>query len=88
MWVFLVVLILLLIAGLLGVVLKAIAFLVLVGITTLAVLAAAAYFWFRHQLRKGNVRMQVQRGTTRIETGRPTPTQSLPEDPPERDDRY
>ncbi len=88
MWVFLVVLILLLIAGLLGVVLKAIAFLVLVGIATLAVIAAAAYFWFRHQLRKGDGHMQVQRGTTRIETGRPTPAEPLPEDRPERDDRY
>ena len=88
MWVFLVVLILLLIAGLLGVVLKAIAFLVLVGVTTLAALGAAAYFWLRHQVRKGNAQMQVQRGSTRIETGRPAPSQPLPDDNPERDDRY
>lgn len=84
MVVFLFVLVLLLLAGLLGVVLKAVAFLVVVGVLTAITLAAIAYFALKHQMAK--IDRELDRRNTRIEVGKPKPHEPLP--PAGRDDRY
>jgi uncharacterized membrane protein YciS (DUF1049 family) len=82
--VFLFVLVLLVLAGLLGVVLKAVALLVLVGVLTALTLAAIAYLAIRHQMRK--LDRELDRRATQIEVGRPKPNESLPRS--DVDDRY
>jgi multisubunit Na+/H+ antiporter MnhG subunit len=88
MLVLLFILILLAIAGLLGVVLKAIAFVIFVGIATAVTLAAIAYFALRHQVRKATAAMDQR--STDIKIGKVYREQDRAGDelPPPRDDRY
>ncbi len=88
MLVLLFVLILLAIAGLLGVVLKAIAFVIFVGVATAVTLAAIAYFAFRHQVRKATAAMGQR--STDIKIGKVYRERDRAGDelPPPRDDRY
>jgi hypothetical protein len=84
MIVFLFVVLLLAIAGLLGVVLKAAIVIVGTAVLAAAILAAAAWYWFKHQLTKAQ--RALDRTATDIRVGE---VRRSPRDaPPLRDDRY
>lgn len=69
--------------GVLGAVIKAVAFLVLTILLTVAALVAIVWYGFRHQIRRwereGGLRTRSDPGTTNDEPPRGLPT---------RDDRY
>jgi peptidoglycan/LPS O-acetylase OafA/YrhL len=67
--------------GVLGAVIKAVAFLVLTILLTVAALAAIAWYGFRHQIRRW------ERGGLRTRSGQRT-TDEAPRGLPTRDDRY
>jgi threonine/homoserine/homoserine lactone efflux protein len=82
MLVFLFILLLLAIAGLLGVVFKAVALLILFAVLTTAVLVALAWWALRRQMAK--LDRELSRRQTDIQVGSP----QRDELPPKRDDRY
>jgi hypothetical protein len=88
MLVLLFVLILLAVAGLLGVVLKAVVFVIFVGVVMALTLAAIGYLALRHQIRKTQAAMD--RRSTEIRIGEAYRDQDRGGDqlPPPRDDRY
>ena len=67
--------------GILGAVIKAVAFLVLTILLTVAALAAIAWYAFRRQIRRW------ERGGLRTRSGQPT-TDEATRGLPTRDDRY
>jgi hypothetical protein len=83
MVVFLFVVLLLAIAGLLGVVLKAAIVIVGTAVLAAAILAAAAWYWFKHQLTKAQ--RSLDRTATDIRVGE---VRRSADTPPLRDDRY
>jgi peptidoglycan/LPS O-acetylase OafA/YrhL len=85
MFVFLFIVVLLAIAGLLGVVLKAAILIIGTAVLAAAVFAAFAWYWFKHQLTKA--RRELDQGSTNIRIGQVRPSSRQPL-PPERDDRY
>jgi peptidoglycan/LPS O-acetylase OafA/YrhL len=85
MFVFLFIVVLLAIAGLLGVVLKAAILIIGTAVLAAAVFAAFAWYWFKHQLTKA--RRELDQGSTNIRIGQVGPSSRQPL-PPERDDRY
>jgi membrane protein implicated in regulation of membrane protease activity len=85
MVVFLFVLVLLAIAGLLGVVLKVAVLIVGTAVLAAAVLAVFAWYWFRHQLTKAQ--RALDRHATDIRVG-DIRRSSGDVGAPERDDRY
>ena len=88
MLVLLFILILLAVAGLLGVVLKVIASVVLVGIVIAITLAAIGYLAVRHQLRRAQTSLDRRSTDIRIGQAYRDKDRSGDELPPPRDDRY
>lgn len=86
MFVFILILLLLAaIFGILGAVLKAVAFLVITGLLTITVLAALAYWALKRSAKRYQREMEAGgRGDVRFRPNEADPTQL----PPTRDDRY
>jgi peptidoglycan/LPS O-acetylase OafA/YrhL len=82
-WVILILVLLAAAFGVLGAVIKAVAFLVLTILLTLAALAAMVWYGFRHQIRRWE-RESGLRTRSRRDTAAGEPPRGLPT----RDDRY
>ena len=87
MLVFLFIVVLLAIAGLLGVVLKAAILIIGTAVLAAAVFAAFVWYWFKRQLTKA--RRELDQRSTNIRIGQVQRSPGEPEAlPPRRDDRY
>jgi len=84
--VFLFLVVLLLLAGLLGVVLKAAIVVIGTAVLVAAILGATAWYWFKHQLTKAQ--RALDRHATDIRVGDIRRSAGDAGSPPQRDDRY
>ena len=85
MLIFLFVVLLLLIAGLLGVVLKAAIVMLATAVLAAVIFAGIVWYWFKHQIAKAQRALDRQSTSISVGQVRRSPDASLP---PTRDERY